>query len=272
MMDTIPLQTDYAAVWYYFSIYYSRKEWHGLLPFIRQFYEEKALIIKQLFISFSNMGGESIRCAFLFHSSPREDVRVEIENFFCSVLKESPSSFTDSFPYGEKLWMDYPANHLEWYNFDMPVLILRSSEYLNFSHLLSLLIIDLMNEESSDEDGCVGLATFFMAGLLRSSSLNPQMITDILEEFRPEEINDNHTPENKAIIDSYFSFVPDKKETKHCFNLWLKEIEAIYCRFGLKQAFINLANIIRFSLNIDYRTNLIILDLLYFGYTRKDDR
>lgn len=270
MTNPMPLQIDYATVWYYFSIYYSRKEWHILLPFIRQFYEENILIIKQCFISFSDEGGESIRCAFLFHSLPQEDIREYIEFFFYSVLKENPPSFTDSFPYGEKLWMDYPVNHIEWYNFDMPILILRSSEYLNFSHLLSLLVIDLMDEELSDKDGCTGLATLFMLGLLRSSSLNQQMKTDLLDGFRKEEINGNHTPENGVIMDSYFSYLPDQKETEHCFNLWLKEVETLYCRHGLKRTFINMVGIICFSLNIDDRTGFTMLDLLYFWHKNRE--
>jgi hypothetical protein len=197
-------------------------------------------------------------------------MREEIENFFRAVLKENPSSFTDSFPYGEKLWMDYPVNYIEWYNFDMPSTILHSTVYLNFSHLLSLLVIDLMDEELSDKDGCTGLATLFIIGLLRSPSLNQQMRADVLEGFRLEEAGGNYTPENKAAMESYFSYLPDEKETGHCFSLWLKEVEAIYCRHGLKRTFINMVGIICCSLNIDDRTGFTILDLLYFWHKDRE--
>jgi hypothetical protein len=62
-------------------------------------------------------------------------------------------------------------------------------------------------------------------------------ITDLLEGFRLEEVSGTHTPENRMIVDGYFSYLPDEKETGHCFNL-----------------------------NIDDEFSFIILDLLYFWY------
>lgn len=134
--------------WYFLSIFYSRNAWAELLPHVMQFYNERQTQFCNCLISFSDNRGEHIQVA-LISPDCEKNYQTEIENFFRSFLEKNPTVSTKVFPYGKKLWCDYPNNSLAWNTFKC---INYTELLINFHQKTMQLALQLLDDDFSNDN------------------------------------------------------------------------------------------------------------------------
>jgi hypothetical protein len=186
--------------WYFLSIYYSRDKWSELLSQITHFYDMRKGQFSDCLVSLSDDRGDHIRLT-LVSPNCTENYQNEIAVFFQSYIDKNPSHSTQSTPYGQVLWGNYPNNTLTWDKFRIWE---HTDRYICFHQKTFRLATQLLENDFSDTNILSGVLYLAAKGL---SCIEPDMrnnaLSDALNEVS-EKIGNHKSFEStlQSIIDN----------------------------------------------------------------------
>ena len=213
------------STWYCISLFYSHKDIAVLMESVALFYLENKTSINHISIYLSNAKGERLNIVIVSEHEDKEFMCHQIHDYFSKVIKNHPSEADSAIQYGNMIWMDYPNNSIAWNVFDIPDFLLENQEVCLFSMYMSLLIMDLYDEESSIYDNKKTIIFFLVLQLIKALNV------DIATVFATANSEDNDvvdmiddTTDSLQTMSSYWDFNDD---TDSNFDLWLEQIKRI---------------------------------------------
>jgi len=260
-------------IFYPISIYYSKNEWGILLHDIYEYYISKSLVFDKIHLYLSLEAGEHICVVFI---TKNENIPIEICNDIevniRRIIAEKPSKTIDNFEYGNRMWLNYPNNSINWNNFSFKTVLADINLFSSYSHYSTLLIISYFESERdiTDED-IISLGFYFTISILKilKSNNKNHISLNIFDELLYEcdfsqyssyiaKVNINEST-IFDVLDSYYEEPLDI--SSNTFLGWNNEILKISETTGIINAFKSLNMSLYYQLGLNSTQLSLLISL-----------